>query len=179
MTGRDALRHLDYQAPFKFTGTLYGVAVDVSGELIKDLDAEVRAAFSWGQSRMPLASRRQVTQNRTRCCRSMSPTGFLNQPRSPSAARGCLVKQIAEMLDWKSLEIEAALDAISSTLCRRTRWLLAWCPQVPNRFQGMRSETAEESKLRKPSPAVGSRRQRCWTAGRVALNGSEPVTFWP
>ena len=31
-----------YKPPFKFTGTLHGVTVDVSGELIKDADAEVR-----------------------------------------------------------------------------------------------------------------------------------------
>ena len=31
-----------YKPPFKFTGTLYGVTVDVSGELIKDDEAEMR-----------------------------------------------------------------------------------------------------------------------------------------
>ena len=31
-----------YKPPFKFTGTLHGVTVDVSGDLIKDADAEVR-----------------------------------------------------------------------------------------------------------------------------------------
>jgi hypothetical protein len=79
--------------------------------------------------------------------------------------RGRSVNQIAEMVDWGSPEIEAALDAISSTLCQRTRWLLAQYPQVPKAFQGMRCETAEESKLRKSSPAVGSGLQRCCTAG--------------
>jgi arylsulfatase A-like enzyme len=32
----------DYKPPFKFTGTLYGVTVDVSGDLIKDEEAELR-----------------------------------------------------------------------------------------------------------------------------------------
>jgi hypothetical protein len=32
----------DHKPPFKFTGTLYGLAVDVSGELIKDEEAEMR-----------------------------------------------------------------------------------------------------------------------------------------
>ncbi len=31
-----------YKPPFKFSGTLHGVTVDVSGDLIKDADAEVR-----------------------------------------------------------------------------------------------------------------------------------------
>ncbi len=31
-----------YKPPFKFTGTLYSVTVDVSGELIKDTEAEMR-----------------------------------------------------------------------------------------------------------------------------------------
>ena len=35
-----------YKPPFKFTGTLYGVTVDVSGELIKDTDAEMRMAMA-------------------------------------------------------------------------------------------------------------------------------------
>jgi len=89
--------------------------------------------------------------------------------------RGCLVKQIAEMLDWKSPEIEAALDAISSTLYQRTRWLLAHYSQVP--LQGVRSETAEESKLRKPSPAAGSARQP--PQDRLAINDGKPATSWP
>jgi hypothetical protein len=75
--------------------------------------------------------------------------------------RGCSVKQIAEILDWKSPEIEAALDAISSTLYQRTWGLLAQYSQVPNEFEGIRSE----SKLRRPSPAVGSGLQRCCSAG--------------
>jgi len=32
----------DYASPFKFTGTIYDVTVDVSGELIHDLEAELR-----------------------------------------------------------------------------------------------------------------------------------------
>jgi arylsulfatase len=32
----------DYQPPFAFTGTIYDVTVDVSGELIQDKDAEAR-----------------------------------------------------------------------------------------------------------------------------------------
>ena len=36
----------DYKPPFKFTGTLYGVTVDVSGELIKDEEAELRIAMA-------------------------------------------------------------------------------------------------------------------------------------
>jgi arylsulfatase len=32
----------DYKPPFKFTGTLYGVTVDVSGDLIKDEESEFR-----------------------------------------------------------------------------------------------------------------------------------------
>jgi hypothetical protein len=33
----------DYSSPFKFTGTLDEVTVDVSGELIHDAEAELRA----------------------------------------------------------------------------------------------------------------------------------------
>ena len=36
----------DYQAPFRFTGTLYSVTVDVSGDLIVDSEAEVRMAMA-------------------------------------------------------------------------------------------------------------------------------------
>jgi arylsulfatase len=36
----------DYKPPFKFTGTLYGVTVDVSGELIKDDEAEMRVIMA-------------------------------------------------------------------------------------------------------------------------------------
>ncbi len=36
----------DYKPPFKFTGTLYGVTVDVSGELIKDEAAEMRIVMA-------------------------------------------------------------------------------------------------------------------------------------
>jgi arylsulfatase A-like enzyme len=32
----------DYKPPFKFTGTIYGVTVDVSGDLIKDEEADLR-----------------------------------------------------------------------------------------------------------------------------------------
>jgi arylsulfatase len=32
----------DYASPFKFTGTIHSVTVDVSGELIRDDDAELR-----------------------------------------------------------------------------------------------------------------------------------------
>jgi Sulfatase len=36
----------DYQAPFRFTGTLYSVTVDLSGDLIVDSEAEVRMAMA-------------------------------------------------------------------------------------------------------------------------------------
>ena len=36
----------DYQSPFRFTGLLRGVTVDVSGELIIDSEAEMRMAMS-------------------------------------------------------------------------------------------------------------------------------------
>lgn len=36
----------NYKPPFKFTGTLYGVTVDVSGELIKDEEAEMRIVMA-------------------------------------------------------------------------------------------------------------------------------------
>ena len=32
----------DYASPFKFTGTIHSVTVDVSGELIHDSEAELR-----------------------------------------------------------------------------------------------------------------------------------------
>jgi arylsulfatase len=32
----------DYASPFKFTGTIHSVTVDVSGELIHDAEAELR-----------------------------------------------------------------------------------------------------------------------------------------
>ena len=35
-----------YQPPFKFTGTLYSVTVDVSGDLIKDTEAEMRMVMA-------------------------------------------------------------------------------------------------------------------------------------
>ena len=37
----EAVTH-DYHAPFRFTGTIHNVTVDVSGELIKDEEAEMR-----------------------------------------------------------------------------------------------------------------------------------------
>jgi hypothetical protein len=36
----EAMTH-DYHVPFRFTGTIHKVAVDVSGELIKDKEAEM------------------------------------------------------------------------------------------------------------------------------------------
>jgi hypothetical protein len=36
----------DYRSPFRFTGVLHSVTVDVSGELIIDTDSEMRAALS-------------------------------------------------------------------------------------------------------------------------------------
>jgi arylsulfatase A-like enzyme len=36
----------DYQAPFRFTGTLHSVTVDLSGDLITDTDSEMRMAMS-------------------------------------------------------------------------------------------------------------------------------------
>jgi arylsulfatase len=35
-----------YEPPFKFTGTLYSVRVDVSGEMIEDTEAEMRFALA-------------------------------------------------------------------------------------------------------------------------------------
>ena len=35
-----------YEPPFTFTGTIHGVTVDVSGELIKDSEAEMRMAMA-------------------------------------------------------------------------------------------------------------------------------------
>ena len=35
-----------YEPPFKFTGTLYGATVDVSGDLIKDEEAEMRVLMA-------------------------------------------------------------------------------------------------------------------------------------
>jgi hypothetical protein len=79
--------------------------------------------------------------------------------------RGWSVEQIAETLHRTSPEIEAALDAISSTLYQRTRGLLAQYSEWSNTFQGMRPETAEELKLGNLVIAVGSSLQYCWTAG--------------
>ena len=36
----------DYQPPFEFTGKIYSVTVDVSGELIEDKEAEVRMVMA-------------------------------------------------------------------------------------------------------------------------------------
>jgi arylsulfatase len=36
----------DYESPFKFTGTIYGVTVDVSGEHLRDPEAEHRAIMA-------------------------------------------------------------------------------------------------------------------------------------
>ena len=36
----------DYRSPFRFTGTLHSVTVDLSGDLIVDAESEVRAALS-------------------------------------------------------------------------------------------------------------------------------------
>ena len=35
-----------YKPPFKFTGTIHNVTVDLSGELIKDHEAEARIAMA-------------------------------------------------------------------------------------------------------------------------------------
>ena len=35
-----------YKPPFKFTGTLHSATVDVSGELIKDSESEMRVAMA-------------------------------------------------------------------------------------------------------------------------------------
>ena len=75
--------------------------------------------------------------------------------------RGCSVNQIAEMLDWRSPEIEAALDAISSTLYRRTRRLLVQDSVVPDTFQGVGSDSGGTRESRPCAPEA----QRCWTAG--------------
>ena len=36
----------DYESPFRFTGTLHSVTVDVSGELITDSESEMRMAMA-------------------------------------------------------------------------------------------------------------------------------------
>jgi hypothetical protein len=36
----------DYRAPFRFTGTLHTVTVDLSGELITDSESEMRVAMA-------------------------------------------------------------------------------------------------------------------------------------
>lgn len=42
----------DYPSPFRFTGTLHSVVVDVSGDLITDTESEMRMAMArqqlWG-----------------------------------------------------------------------------------------------------------------------------------
>ena len=76
--------------------------------------------------------------------------------------RGCSVDQIAGMLDWRAPEIEAALDAISSTLYRRTRRLLVQDSGVPDTLQGMGSDSGR-SRTNEPRPCAPDA-QRCWTA---------------
>jgi hypothetical protein len=41
----EAVSH-DYHTPFRFTGTIHKVTFDVSGELIKDEEAEVRVMMA-------------------------------------------------------------------------------------------------------------------------------------
>jgi hypothetical protein len=36
----------EYQPPFEFTGKIYSVTVDVSGQLIEDKEAEVRMVMA-------------------------------------------------------------------------------------------------------------------------------------
>ena len=36
----------EYSSPFKFTGKIYGVTVDVSGDLIRDSEAELRMVMA-------------------------------------------------------------------------------------------------------------------------------------
>ncbi|MEY3827653.1 MAG: hypothetical protein RLZZ148_2473, partial [Cyanobacteriota bacterium] len=36
----------DYEPPFQFTGKIHTVVVDVTGELIKDSEAELRAILA-------------------------------------------------------------------------------------------------------------------------------------
>ena len=36
----------EYSSPFKFTGKIYGVTVDVSGDLIRDTEAELRLVMA-------------------------------------------------------------------------------------------------------------------------------------
>ena len=36
----------DYHAPFRFTGTIHSVTMDVSGKLIKDEEAEMRVLMA-------------------------------------------------------------------------------------------------------------------------------------
>ena len=36
----------DYPAPFRFTGTLHAVTVDLSGDLITDTESEMRVAMA-------------------------------------------------------------------------------------------------------------------------------------
>jgi len=42
--GAEGVPAIDYQAPFRFTSTLPTVAVDLSGELINDSEADMRLA---------------------------------------------------------------------------------------------------------------------------------------
>ena len=88
--------------------------------------------------------------------------------------RGCSVKQIAERLDWKAPEIEAALDAISLALSQKTRALLF----QQRRTSGGESRNAEESKLLRLS-CNRLLAQRLLDRRTVSNQDSEPVTFWP
>ena len=73
--------------------------------------------------------------------------------------RGCSVNQIAEMLDWKSSEIEAMLDGISSTLYQRTRGL---------RSQSSGGEQARRIQIAKIGRIKTSEIQCCgWLATRA------------
>lgn len=42
----DYVRRAVYHAPFRFTGTLHTVTVDLSGDLITDAEAEMRMAMA-------------------------------------------------------------------------------------------------------------------------------------
>jgi arylsulfatase len=43
-TGASVVPH--YKPPFRFTGTLYSVTIDVSGDLIQDAEAEMRRVMA-------------------------------------------------------------------------------------------------------------------------------------
>jgi arylsulfatase len=42
----DSVDHKNYKPPFKFTGTVKSVSFDISGDAIKDAEAETRHAMS-------------------------------------------------------------------------------------------------------------------------------------